>query len=351
MADSNSPPGVLIPGAGQSRKKTYSVSLREKSFNISEVPVDVSLSSDVHDDQNVDEKCQTCGQSLLQKNSDSFKLFKSKGMGGESQLSGSLPAQYEGNQNPRRSDYESLNHSSSDNPQETGLDHCHEVQFSQPNTKARNKLILASILCLVFMVGEIVGGYLANSLAIATDAAHLLTDFASFMISLFSLWVATRPRTKTMSFGWYRAEVIGALTSVLMIWVVTGILVYLAIQRLINTEFDINAKVMLITSGIGVIINIVMGLTLHQHGHSHGGLSGHSHGASDAESHPLLSHGHSHNQLHERENINVRAAFVHVMGDLIQSTGVFTAALVIYFKVTFVLAIIVMILLPTAFSL
>ena len=146
-------------------------------------------------------------------------------------------------------------------------------------------------------------------------------------------------------------EVIEALTSVLMIWVVTGILVYLAIQRLINTEFDINAKVMLITSGIGVIINIVMGLTLHQHGHSHGGLSGHSHGASDAESHPLLSHGHSHNQLHERENINVRAAFVHVMGDLIQSTGVFTAALVIYFKVTFVLAIIVMILLPTAFSL
>lgn len=51
------------------------------------------------------------------------------------------------------------------------------------------------------------GGVLSNSLAIATDAAHLLTDFASFMISLFSIWVANRPATKKMPFGWYRAEV------------------------------------------------------------------------------------------------------------------------------------------------
>lgn len=51
------------------------------------------------------------------------------------------------------------------------------------------------------MIGEAVGGYLSNSLAIATDAAHLLTDFASFMISLFSLWVSSRPATRRMSFG------------------------------------------------------------------------------------------------------------------------------------------------------
>jgi solute carrier family 30 (zinc transporter), member 2 len=49
------------------------------------------------------------------------------------------------------------------------------------------------------------GGWLSNSLAIATDAAHLLTDFASFMISLFSLYVSARPATRRMSFGWYRA--------------------------------------------------------------------------------------------------------------------------------------------------
>lgn len=51
----------------------------------------------------------------------------------------------------------------------------------------------------------IAGGVLANSLAIATDAAHLLTDFASFMISLFAIYLASRPATKSMSFGWHRA--------------------------------------------------------------------------------------------------------------------------------------------------
>lgn len=60
-----------------------------------------------------------------------------------------------------------------------------------------------------------------------------------------------------MSFGWYRAEVIGALTSVLLIWVVTGVLVYMAVQRILYKEFEIDAPVMLITSGIGVAVNIM----------------------------------------------------------------------------------------------
>lgn len=197
--------------------------------------------------------------------------------------------------------------------------HCHKSRSRDIDRKARRKLITASILCVVFMIGEVIGGYLSSSLAIATDAAHLLTDFASFMISLFSLWMATRPATRKMSFGWYRAEVIGALTSVLMIWVVTGILVYLAIERIIIGDFEINSFVMLITSGIGVGVNLIMGLTLHQHGHghSHGGSPSHGHGA----------HGHSH-----EENINVRAAYIHVIGDFLQSFGVFVAAIVIYYK-------------------
>ncbi|NWX93416.1 ZNT2 protein, partial [Nothoprocta pentlandii] len=70
--------------------------------------------------------------------------------------------------------------------------------------RARRKLYVAASICLVFMVGEAVGGYLAHSLAILTDAAHLLTDFASVMISLFALWVSSRPATKTMNFGWHR---------------------------------------------------------------------------------------------------------------------------------------------------
>ncbi|CAH0695548.1 unnamed protein product [Spodoptera exigua] len=218
--------------------------------------------------------------------------------------------------------------------------HCHRSRNEEIDKRARRKLIIASILCVIFMIGEIVGGYLSNSLAIATDAAHLLTDFASFMISLFSLWVSSRPATRRMPFGWYRAEVIGALTSVLLIWVVTGVLVYMAIQRVIYKEFEINATVMLITSAVGVAVNLIMGLTLHQHGHSHGGGGhGHSHGGnnpvlnnkeradSDAES---AASGHTH--AHAQENINVRAAFIHVLGDFLQSAGVLIAAIVIYFQ-------------------
>lgn len=77
------------------------------------------------------------------------------------------------------------------------------------------------------------------------------------MISLFAIWVARRKPTRSMPFGWYRAEVIGALTSVLTIWVVTGILVYMAIERIIEKDFEINATIMLITSAIGVLVNLV----------------------------------------------------------------------------------------------
>ena len=94
------------------------------------------------------------------------------------------------------------------------------------------------------MTAEVVGGVLSNSLAIATDAAHLLTDFASFMISLFAIWMAGKPRSERMSFGWHRAEVLGAIVSVLMIWVVTGVLVYMAVMRLVTRQFEIQSEVL-----------------------------------------------------------------------------------------------------------
>ncbi|XKL68844.1 hypothetical protein PGB90_006613 [Kerria lacca] len=201
-------------------------------------------------------------------------------------------------------------------------DHCHQNRQTKIDKKARTKLIIASILCLLFMITEVVGGLLSSSLAIATDAAHLLTDFGSFMISLFALWVGSRPATRSMPFGWYRAEVLGALTSVLMIWVVTGILLYVAVERLINQKFEIDSKYMLITSIFGVCVNIVMALTLHQHHHHH-----HSHDSEVANE----NSDHATKNKHS-ENINVRAAYIHVIGDFIQSFGVLIASLIIYYK-------------------
>lgn len=236
-----------------------------------------------------------------------------------------------------------LNNSSQASQEE----HCHSPDGVEIDHSARKKLIIASILCLLFMILEIVGGLLANSLAIATDAAHLLTDFASFMISLFSIWLAHRPATKRMSFGWYRAEVIGAVTSVLLIWVVTGVLVYMAVQRIILEEYEINATIMLITAGVGILVNIIMGVSLQvggvPHGHSHGG-----HGGSEHSDHGALAVKTDCNGSIDMEkaspqraavrssrgsgNINVRAALIHVIGDFLQSLGVFVAALIIFFK-------------------
>ncbi|XP_058814553.1 proton-coupled zinc antiporter SLC30A2-like [Topomyia yanbarensis] len=210
--------------------------------------------------------------------------------------------------------------------------HCHRPRTDGVDKVARKKLIIASVLCVIFMIAEIIGGVYSNSLAIATDAAHLLADLASFMISLFALWIAARPSTKRLSFGWHRAEVIGALTSVLMIWVVTAILFYMAIMRTIERNFELDGKVMLITSGLGILVNIIMGATLHTHGHSHSSPSlNDSKHASSSNGHSH-SHSHNHNEGYTEENINVRAAFIHVLSDFVQSLGVFIAALVIYFK-------------------
>lgn len=126
------------------------------------------------------------------------------------------------------------------------------------------------------------GGYLAHSLAIMTDAAHLLTDVGSMAVSLFSLWVSTRPPTTTMTFGWHRsgeggggsalglptvrgpadpplrpAETLGALASVLSIWVVTAVLLYLAAARILSADYEIEARTMLATSACAVGANLV----------------------------------------------------------------------------------------------
>jgi zinc transporter 2 len=185
-------------------------------------------------------------------------------------------------------------------------EHCHSEELPD-DTVARNQLIVVSVLCFAFMIGEVAGGLLAHSLAIATDATHMASDLASFLVSLFAMWLAKKPATIRMSFGYYRAEVLGAMISILTIWVITAVLVYLAVLRIRDKDFEIHSQTMLITASVGVAFNIVMGLVLHGgiwegchvessfgHGHSHGGQSHgeHSHGE---QSHSEQSHsGHSH---------------------------------------------------------
>ncbi|XP_074438447.1 putative proton-coupled zinc antiporter SLC30A3 isoform X1 [Larus michahellis] len=207
--------------------------------------------------------------------------------------------------------------------------HCHcSPRAPSPGPgrlQARRQLSVACTVCCLFMVGEVIGGYLAHSLAIMTDAAHLLTDVGSMSVSLFSLWVSTRPPTKTMSFGWHRSETLGALASVLSIWVVTGALVYLAAARIVSNDYEIEARAMLATSASAVGVNLIMAYILHQ------SPAGHGHGTGGYE--PLEStRGCLPSRAPLPGSTSVRAAFIHVVGDLLQSVGVLVAATIIYFK-------------------
>ncbi|XP_017331780.1 proton-coupled zinc antiporter SLC30A2 [Ictalurus punctatus] len=188
--------------------------------------------------------------------------------------------------------------------------HCHRSRaaYGQNHEKlvAQRKLLITCIICLVFMIGELIGGYFAHSLAVMTDAAHLLTDFGSILLSLFSLWISKKPASKSLTYGWHRSEILGGLFSVLSIWVVTVVLLFIAIQRIISNDYEIHSKIMLIISGCAVVVNILMAFILHQ---------------------SPVSHGHS----HDHSNTSVRAAFIHVLGDLLQSLGVLLAAMIIYF--------------------
>ena len=72
-----------------------------------------------------------------------------------------------------------------------------------------------------YIISELLGGLYSGSLAILTDAAHLLTDMSSFIISLVAIHLSERPPTKKLTYGWHRAEVLGALISVEAIWILT----------------------------------------------------------------------------------------------------------------------------------
>jgi solute carrier family 30 (zinc transporter), member 2 len=126
-----------------------------------------------------------------------------------------------------------------------------------------NRLILAIGLSSTFMIVEVIGGYLANSIAIYSDAAHLLTDIAGFGIALVAAIASKSPGTKTLTFGFARAEVFGALGSVLSLWVITAFLLYAAYDRAIKwfagAPEEVDGFLMFAVACFGVLVNICLG--------------------------------------------------------------------------------------------
>ncbi|KAF9974207.1 hypothetical protein BGZ73_002429 [Actinomortierella ambigua] len=172
---------------------------------------------------------------------------------------------------------------------------CKGVLITSESAKNKKKLVFVTCLCLCFFALELIGGYYAQSLALISDAFHLLSDVVSFIVSLAAIWLAEQPATKRHSFGYHRAEVLAALISVFIIWILTGVLFLEAIERIRN-PVAIDGKAMSIVAVIGVGVNIVYEV-----------------------------------------NINIKAATLHVIGDLISSVGVLVASVIIIFKPTWTL--------------
>lgn len=228
---------------------------------------------------------------------------------------------------------------------------------SEERSTSMRKLLMAVVLCVIFMSVEVVGGIKANSLAILTDAAHLLSDVAAFSISLFSLWAAGWDANPRQSYGFFRIEILGALVSIQLIWLLAGILVYEAIERILAGTHHVDGFLMFVVAAFGLLVNIIMALLLgHDHGHGHNDHGHHNH-----EFQVSTHHHHVHDQHHndhthhhapeevakpllggskekkKRWNINVQGAYLHVLGDSIQSVGVMIGGAIIWYKPEWVL--------------
>ncbi|KAM7258702.1 hypothetical protein ACFE04_014443 [Oxalis oulophora] len=133
---------------------------------------------------------------------------------------------------------------------------------SEQRSRSAMKLSGLIIFYLMVIAIEIVGGFKANSLAVITDAAHLLTDVAGFAIALFTVWASGWDPTLQYSFGFGRLEVLGALFSVFLIWLMSCLLIKEAVERIFQTNSQVNGKLMFAVAFFGFIVNLSLGVMI-----------------------------------------------------------------------------------------
>ncbi|MFN7973485.1 MAG: cation diffusion facilitator family transporter [Acidobacteriota bacterium] len=168
--------------------------------------------------------------------------------------------------------------------------------------RAGRRLRLSLLLTLFLFVVEAVGGYLSGSLALLSDAGHMLSDAGALLVSFFALLIAQRPANPRKTYGYYRAEILAAVGNALALLLLTGFIVYEAIGRLLRPP-EVSVVPMLAIAGAGL--------------------------ASNAASLLLLRS--------ECANLNVRAAFLHVVGDLVSSVAVVLSGLLMLATGSYVL--------------
>lgn len=161
----------------------------------------------------------------------------------------------------------------------------------------RTALAIALSITALMMVVEFAGGILSGSLALLSDAAHMLTDTGALALALFALWFSRRPATSEKTYGFYRFEILSALLNGSILIVIAGFIFYEAFQRIINPP-EVKGMLMLGVASIGLIANLAGAF--------------------------ILSKG-------SRENLNIRAALWHIISDALSSVGVIIGGIVILF--------------------
>jgi cobalt-zinc-cadmium efflux system protein len=158
------------------------------------------------------------------------------------------------------------------------------------------RLILTVGITLLILVGEVIGGIVSNSLALLSDAGHVLTDGFALVLSLIAIFIGKRPTDWRATFGYQRVGILAALINGASLVIIAFFIAAEAYQRL-QAPPDIDVPVMLIISTAGLLGNLLMALLLH---------GGH-------------------------HDLNVRSAWLHVIGDTLSSVGVMAAGVIIYF--------------------
>lgn len=151
-------------------------------------------------------------------------------------------------------------------------------------------------IAFVFMVIEITGGLIANSLALITDALHMLTDVGSLGLALIIVRIVALPKNQKMSYGYHRAEILGALASAVSLLVLCGFLIYESILRFIHPQV-VTGDIVFVVAMFGLLANIWMMRILH----------------------PI-----------QHDDLNAKAAYLHVLGDLLGSIAVVISGALIW---------------------
>jgi len=212
--------------------------------------------------------------------------------------------------------------------------HFHDEPKARDLSKQRRTLLVSFIIITGFMLVEAIGGWLTNSLALLSDAGHMLSDAAALGATLLAFKIGEKSANEQKTFGYKRFEILvaGANGATLII---ISIMIFIEAIGRINSPPDVATKGMLIIATIGMLVNLVVAWMLHRGGaaDSH---TDHNHEHNHAEEgHDAHDHDHDHGKNSEKvaskapeaKNLNMHSAYLHVLGDLLGSVAAIIAAL------------------------